>query len=223
VSSYFRYDATHQRHVSDLLGAERFAPYVTDGTGDVGDALKLYVWNASLSAAFLAPLGAVEVALRNALNDALAASFATPWHDDEAFLRLDASFASRVAAAKAYIGRARPPRPVTTGRIVAELGISFWVSLLRPAHNRTLWPRLRGAFVRYTHRKSVMKSLEPLPAFRNRIAHHEPIYCRRPSEIYGGLLEVAAMLSPDLPSWIEHHSRVRQCLSDGPNGNFLRF
>ena len=223
MPSYFRYDAALQRHVSDLLGTERFAPYLTNGTGDIGDALKLYVWNASLSAAFLAPLGAVEVALRNALNEALTSSFAMPWHDDPAFLGLDADFASRIAAAKGYIGRARPPRSVTTGRIVAELGLSFWVSLLRPAHNRTLWPRLRGAFVRYTHRKSVMKSLEPLPAFRNRIAHHEPIYGRRPNEIYAALLEVAAMLSPDLPRWIEHHSRVRQCLSDGPHGTSLRF
>jgi hypothetical protein len=225
VSSYFRYDAALQRHVSTLLGAERFAPYLTDGTGDVGDALKLYVWNASLSAAFLAPLGAVEVALRKALSDALTSSFTIPWHDDPAFLGLDAtgSFVSRIAAAKGYIGRGRPPRPVTTGRIVAELGLSFWVSLLRPAHNRTLWPHLRGAFVRYTHRKSIMKFLEPLPAFRNRSAHHEPIYSRRPHEIYAGLLEVAAMVSPELPPWIEHHSRVRQCLSDGPNGTSLRF
>jgi hypothetical protein len=225
VSSFFRYDAALQRHVSDLLGTERFAPYLTDGTGDVGEALKLYVWNASLSAAFLAPIGAVEVALRNAMNDALASSFAMPWHDDPAFLGLDATgnFASRIAAAKGYIGRARPHRPVTTGRIVAELGLSFWASLLRPVHNRTLWPRLRSAFVRYTHRKSVMKYLEPLPAFRNRVAHHEPIYGRRPHEIYAGLLELAATLSPELPPWIEHHSRVRQCLSDGPNGNTLRF
>jgi hypothetical protein len=225
VSSYFRYDAALQRHVSDVLGTERFAPYLAEGTGDVGDALKLYVWNASLSAAFLAPIGAVEVALRNALNGALASSFATPWHDDFAFFSLDptGNFASHIATAKGYIARARPPRAVTTGRIVAELGLSFWASLLRPVHNRTLWPRLSGGFVRYTHRKSVMKYLEPLPAFRNRVAHHEPIYDRRPREIYDGVLMLASMLSPELPQWIEHHSRVRQCLSDGPNGNSIRF
>ncbi len=186
MSSFFRYDAALQRHVSDLLGTERFAPYLADGTGDVGEALRLYVWNASLSAAFLAPIGAIEVTLRNALNGALTSSFATPWHDDPAFLALDATgnFTSHITSAKGHIARARPSRQATTGRIVAELGLSFWVSLLRPVHNRTLWPRLRGAFVRYTHRKSVMKYLEPLPAFRNRVAHHEPIYTRRPHEIY---------------------------------------
>jgi hypothetical protein len=225
VSSFFRYDAALQRHVSDLLGTERFAPYLADVTGDVGEALRLYVWNASLSAAFLAPIGAIEVTLRNALNGALASSFAMPWHDDPAFLMLDATgnFASHIGTAKGYIARARPPRPVTTGRIVAELGLSFWTSLLRPVHNRTLWPRVRGAFVRYTHRKSVMKYLEPLPAFRNRVAHHEPIYNRRPHQIYDGMLELAEMLSPELGPWIEHHSRVRQHLSEGPNGNSLRF
>ena len=220
MSSFFRYDTNLENQIEGLLGADRFAPYLAAMATDRCEALKLYVWNAALASAFLSPIGALEVGLRNALNTSLTTSYGVAWYDDPTFLALDPTghLASQISRAKGYITRARLTRSLTNGRVVAELGISFWTSLLRPIYSRTLWPLLRGAFVAYTHRKTLMSHLEPLPAFRNRVAHHEPIYDRRPMQVYDGIIAAAAAISPSLPPWIEHHSRVRECLSEGPSG-----
>ncbi len=103
------------------------------------------------------------------------------------------------------------------------MSLSFWGYLLRPALNRTLWPSLQPAFSRYTHRRSLVRYLEPLVPFRNRIAHHEPIFNRRPAEMYDGVLLLADMISEDLRGWIEHHARIRTVLADGPVTTGVKF
>ncbi len=159
----------------------------------------------------------LKVALRNRLNEQLTSYFSASWYDNAHFLALDQTkLTDSIKRAKNYIARARPPRAFTTPRLIAELNLSFWVSLLRPTYSKTLWPIIRHAFLKYTHRKSVMRDLEPLPSFRNRIAHHEPIHDRRPDEKYNNILSVAGMLDQGLPLWIEHHSRVRRLLTEGP-------
>jgi Abi-like protein len=217
MSSYFRLDYRLEAEIERLLGTDRFAPYLT-AAGNRRDALLLYSWNAAIAGAFLGPISVVEVSLRNAISQQLRAAFGPTWYDDPAFLALDPTPRTRdnVAVAKNRIARAVPTRPITEGRVVAEMYLSFWVYLLRPALNRTLWPALRSGFTRYTHRKSLVRYLEPLIPFRNRVAHHEPIFNRRPKEMYDGLLLIADMLSDDLSAWIEHHSRIRSVLARGP-------
>lgn len=52
--------------IDQWLGSPRFQRYVDLAGGDRGDALALYEWNASLSAALLKDFSHFEVALRNA-------------------------------------------------------------------------------------------------------------------------------------------------------------
>ena len=164
-------------------------------------------------------------ARRNAIAQQLRATFGPAWYDDATFLALDNTprTGDNINVSKNRITRAVPARPITEGRIVAEMYLSFWVYLLRPALNRTLWPALRSGFVRYTHRKTLVGYLEPLIPFRNRVAHHEPIFDHRPQEMYDGLLRIADMLSEDLSAWIEHHARVRAVLADGPVTTGIKF
>lgn len=187
--------------------------------------MRLYSWNTALASAFRGPISVVEVALRNAISEQLRLAFGPAWYDDTAFLALDPTPRTRdnIRVSKNRIARAIPARPITEDRIVAEMYLSFWVYLLRPAINRTLWPALRPGFVRYTHRKTLVGYLEPLIPFRNRVAHHEPIFDHRPKEMYDGLLRIADMLSEDLSSWIEHHARVRTVLADGPVTTGIKF
>lgn len=224
MSSYFRLDVRLETEIERLIGAERFAPYLT-AAGNRADALRLYSWNAAIAGALLGPISMVEVGLRNAVSEQLRATFGPKWYDDAAFLALDTTSRTRdnINVSKNRIGRAVPARPITEGRIVAEMYLSFWVYLLRPALNRTLWPALRPGFTKYTHRKTLVRYLEPLVPFRNRVAHHEPIFDRRPQEMYDGLLLISAMLSDDLPPWIEHHARTRAVLADGPGTAGVKF
>ncbi|MBV8298430.1 MAG: Abi family protein [Candidatus Eremiobacteraeota bacterium] len=217
MSIYFRIDGPLESAIEAVIGADRFAPYLT-AAGNQSDALKLYSWNTALAAAFLGPISFVEVGLRNAISGQLRSAYGPAWYDDASFLGLDSTPRTRdnVSAAKSRILRAVPARPLTEGRIIAEMYLSFWTYLLRPALNRTLWPVLRPAFKKHAHRKTLVRYLEPLVPFRNRVAHHEPIFNHRPHEMYDNLLLVAEMLSPELPGWVEHHARVRSMLADGP-------
>jgi hypothetical protein len=217
VSSYFFLDNRLETEIQRLIGTERFAPYVAIA-GNPADALRLYSWNTALASSLLGPISIVEVALRNAISGQLRATFGPAWYDDTTFLGLDPSTRTHdnINVAKRRIARAVPRRPITEGRVVAEMYLSFWVYLLRPALNRTLWPVLRPGFRKYSHRKTLVRYLEPLVPFRNRVAHHEPIFNRRPRDMYDGLLVVAEMLSEDLTPWIEHHARFRRVFANGP-------
>jgi hypothetical protein len=224
VSTYFRLDVQLETEIERVIGDDRFAPYLTIA-GSRSDALRLYSWNAAIASAFLGPISMVEVGLRNAFSQGLRAAFGPAWYDDATFLALDSTARTRdnITTARNRILRAVPARRLTEGRIVAELYLSFWVYLLRPALNRTLWPAVRPGFAKYTHRKTLVRYLEPLVPFRNRVAHHEPIFNRRPKEMYDGLLLIAEMISEDLAQWIEHHARVRSILADGPVTTGVKF
>ncbi len=209
VSSYFRLDSRLETEIERVIGADRFGFYLATA-GSQAEALRLYSWNAAIASAFLGPIAMIEVALRNAISQQLRKTFGPAWYDDAAFLAFDGTprTQSSVSTAKQRIARAVPARRIT---------------LLRPALNRTLWPSLQPAFSRYTHRRSLVRYLEPLVPFRNRIAHHEPIFNRRPAEMYDGVLLLADMISEDLRGWIEHHARIRTVLADGPVTTGVKF
>jgi abortive infection bacteriophage resistance protein len=224
VSSYFRLDERLEGEIEKVIGTDRFAPYLAIA-GNRSDALRLYSWNAAIAGAFIGPSAMIEVSLRNVVSSRLRATYGPAWYDAAAFLSLDATTRTHdnVSVAKNRIVRAVPARPITEGRVVAEMYLSFWAYLLRPALNRTLWPILRPGFQPDTHRKTLLRYLEPLVPFRNRVAHHEPVFNRRPLEMYGGILSIAEMLSTDLAAWIEHHARVRSILADGPVTTGVKF
>jgi len=94
--------------------------------------LRLYEWNADVSAALGATVGHLEVLLRNALHDQL-----TVWSTErfqESSWYLDPGGLMSIAAKgdiEAARRRAQRGGAETPGRIVAELNLGFWRFLLR--------------------------------------------------------------------------------------------
>lgn len=73
--------------IQQYLSQARLGTYVGACGGDLGAALGLYRWNASVSAAFWEVLGHGEVILRNAMHDQLSAhhqrrGLPGEWFDD---------------------------------------------------------------------------------------------------------------------------------------------
>ena len=98
---------------------------------------------------------------------------------------------------------------VTDGRLVAELGLAFWVSLFGKAYDQSLWrPYLCRCFSPRPDRRNLFNDLDRLRTLRNRIAHHEAIFHRRLGDDFGRLASVLDGLSPSTWEWVEHHSRV---------------
>jgi len=96
------------------------------------------------------------------------------------------------------------------GRIVAELRFSFWVGLIGPRYDTTLW---RGALYKaFTARsgmprKKVHGRFNALRRLRNRIAHHEPIFHRPVEQLHNETIEAISWMCRDTAAWAEHHSR----------------
>ena len=221
MQSGFSYDATSITNLETALSIDRFSSYLKAVRGDRRLALALYEWNTRVSAAFYVPLQAVEVGLRNACHRELVKIFGPTWYDEVSFLQLDRGFEPALRVAKDRIRK--QSLPIDAPHIVAELSFGFWTTLLGPRLEQALWaPGLRRAFPRIRlvsdispARKIVAARFDFLREFRNRIAHHEPIFNRALEADHRSLLEVAGWMFADLSEWSAAISPCSALLSSG--------
>lgn len=163
------------------FSAPRLDAYAQATNGDAVAAERLYWWNVEISGAFYGPLHCLEVALRNALHDALRSTFARD--DWWAVAPLQSNGVRMIVAAHDKCEQ-RGQGPVSADNIIAELSFGFWTSLLsnnrHSQYDRRLWvPSLHRAFPHYRgRRRDLHDSMETMRLFRNRIMHHEPIHHR---------------------------------------------
>ena len=209
------------------LSRERLGTYLAATGGDREKAIRLYIWNTEVSAAFYAPLQGLEVALRNAMHRRLAERYGPAWYDNPD-AGLDGGALDRLESARSGLKQSDPPQ------VVAALSFGFWVSLLGPGgridarrarrkanYEMTLWrPALRGVFVhrRPLNRGQAHRPLDDLRILRNRIAHHEPIFRKNLTLHHERLLDVAGWISPVTRAWIEHLSRVPAIIESTAGG-----
>lgn len=195
----------------------RMAPYLRACDGNLARARRLYVWNIEISAAFWGPINGVEVAIRNAVHKVLAEHFdRADWWNTRS---LDAQ-AVRTARDEQSKLTARLST-VTADDVVASLSFGFWSSILggpKGALEQDLyWQRcLHRAFPGWKYhpndaraRKAFLRRIERLRKFRNRVAHHEPIHARDLHQDHDRILEIAALVHPDLAVFLQGHSPYR--------------
>ncbi len=80
------------------ISAPRFGTFLAAAGNDERLARELYVWNRDLSIAVLADIAILEVAPRNAMNEAAEAAWGTHWYADLA-VPLDARTTKALAGA----------------------------------------------------------------------------------------------------------------------------
>lgn len=207
-----------RRQLIKFISADRFARYETAVGGDIDSALRLYAWNIAVSSAFWGPLQVLEVALRNALHDRLTARFSREdWWNAQS---LTLTTVHQQAIAAAYDRLTQERKMPTSGRVVAQLSLGFWVGLLGTGHNyeMTLWrPALRHAFTdKGGTRRQLHKDLDRRRTFRNRIAHHEPIFHRHLSADHMHIVRLIGLISPVTADWVTENSRVDAVLAVRP-------
>jgi hypothetical protein len=174
------------------------------------DALARYSWNSYLGASLYPTLLHLEVAFRNRLHDAVASRYPIgAWQDVDCWLgRVPPILApSEFAQVQVATDRLRRTgKPITPGRVVAELTFGFWTNLLdvRYEQRQVLWPPLlEKAFphlpaIQRT-RRVLAKRFNMLRRLRNRVFHYEPIWHWRDlSNQHEMLLEAISWLSPEL-------------------------
>jgi hypothetical protein len=153
--------------------------------------------------------------MRNALQCALAAHFRRTdwWASPQA--RLHRLTARKIDEAEQELRRrGKIPDP---NRIVAELSMGFWVSLLGPGneYETRLWrPALHSAFRGYRgKRKGLHRDFDHVRTFRNRVAHHEPIYHRHLAADHDTIMRLAGYISGSYAAWMRQHDRVPEVLA----------
>lgn len=203
------------------ISKDRFEPYLDHSHGDLAQAFQLYLWNAAASKELLHDTGFLEVALRNAYHRELSTLFPhhPGWvhqgahlfpqrqHHNQAsvFLNDKLSDDLRYALKK---NRRQPPDKLP-GKVVADLGFTFWVGLNSTIYNRTLWrPALHNAWPSGTSPKWLLAELQYLRNLRNRVAHHEQILGVNLTTVSQKIQQLVRMLVPETGQTLAAISRL---------------
>lgn len=195
-----------------VFSEKRMERYFILYPNDESRAVKHYQSNIKLTEAFYTSLSVLEVALRNALSRELKTMTGRDdWYaifaNTPGLTNLNKYITQ---ASKQIAGR---HEQITTSKIIAELTLGFWVSLLNAEYERLLWKDLRRAFPyipkKDRKRKNVSAPLNRFRAFRNRVFHNESICwnMKKVQEIHDELLLVLEWINKDLPEWLTEIDR----------------
>lgn len=200
----FAYTSEELEKVKEALSEERLGPYLTLAGSDLREAIRLYERNTALSEALYGLLQGLEVSLRNSMHRAISKGLSREdWYD---FITWRLAQQEQIGNAKESLQK--KAKPVTPGRMVAELTFGFWVGLTGPKYSVDLWEKhLYKAFPNAKlGRKQLNKRLESIRLLRNRVAHHEPILSRDLLKDVNRILETIGWISADTERWVRETS-----------------
>lgn len=193
------------------MSSERLARYVGSAGGNTEKGLRLYQRNTLLSESLYTPLQGIEVLVRNAFNTQLCKRFGPQWFDAlELLPQFQKDDDGRVPKTTLKLRDAKNAlaarnKPITDGRIVAELTFGFWVSICAKSYTAPLWVGCLGVPFkgRGLSRADVHLRLDDIRLLRNRVAHHECILDRDLRKDYAHIIEAAQWFCGASSAWIE--------------------
>lgn len=198
-----------------MMSPERLSRYITRAGGDKDWALAIYLYNARLAKSLLYPLSAVEVAVRNAVDEVLVQVYGATWHQAGPFRDNVLSDGGRRALAQAFD---RAPNS-SRGQIVATLTFDFWSNIFKDNYT-DLWRT--NIFKAFPHidpgkgRTDVQAIVKRINKLRNRVAHHEPVLDINISDDMSKIYELLRYRSPVALGWVRHYATVNAALRTFP-------
>ncbi|MFM2243217.1 MAG: hypothetical protein RLZ97_2072, partial [Verrucomicrobiota bacterium] len=176
--------------------------YRQDGV-DPKLTLARYMLNMALSESLYPTLQFAEIALRNAVHREVTARCGTDAWYDSPQSRLTPWQQDKVTEAKATLRRNR--KPLTPGRIVAELTFGFWTGFFNNPHARTgigaflSRKAFRHAPASEQYQAKLDRRWQDIRDLRNRVFHHERILHWRDLDArHQAILEIVSWMSPEL-------------------------
>lgn len=183
------------------ISQPRLQPYLAAAGQDFPKALELYDWNSAMAGAAFGLLESVEVAIRNAFNDALVAKYGPAWwRPDQPPAVLSGASLRDVQRILDWFES--PRAPLTTGKFVSETSFGFWTRFTTRPYDAEWRAALHTAFAgKPPSRRAVQQRLQRLKLLRNRIAHHEIIWSRDLDHDREAASWVLDKLDPPLTEW----------------------
>lgn len=212
------------RDLPTIISGPRFATYLRACGNDTASALRLYVWNAEVSAAFIVPLHICEVAVRNGVVEAIERVHGPNWPWSNGFIRsLSAPKKPHHYNPQVNL-RAVAAKQPTTGKVVADLNFAFWEKVFTVGQDQRLWaphmhavfPGLSPAVPTPAARAQAFRLLQDIRHFRNRIAHHEPIFRRQLADDYTSIRLLIEWRRPVGATWLDRIERISALLALRP-------
>ena len=205
--------------IQPALAVERLDAYRQDQAEPLV-TLARYLWNMAICESLYSPLQMVEIALRNTLQCSLDNHFhALHWYDVPACRSLLTNTQqSQINEAKQTLERLE--KPLTPGRVVAELTFGFWTAFFnkRSAQNRDIIQLTSRVFHSAPKSQRDIRSLNRrltlLRELRNRVFHHERIiHWIDLDSRHAAMLETIGWISPELRQMalaLDRFSMIRQ-------------
>jgi hypothetical protein len=217
----------HKALLSGLSEA-RVCAYSSKLDSDSIDAVARYLWNIALGNAIWPAVHVLEVVVRNALYEegvSQTSRMALTYRKVDCWLDagiLEKNEEEDVQRAKERLSVGR----LTPGHLVSELTFGFWVRLCNRPYEQgkggrpRLWPGAVRRFYRcprtIRNREDIGRALANLADFRNRIAHHHPIWDRRPDKRFLEIVDAIEWTNPSLAAAVKYASELPRIYDAGP-------
>jgi hypothetical protein len=206
--------------ITNSLSPVRLGTYLNaTGFGHKATVLDIYVWNALVSGALFSSLHICEVVMRNAISHALELKYGANWPWDSGFERTLPKWS------KADLQKARNGITVgSTGKVIAELKFAFWCKLFTAGQDQHIWnvhlhmvfPFVPLPLTVAAARKKLYDDMESLRIFRNRIAHHEPIFSYPLNDCQTRIARLIKLRCGDTEQWLTQWETVSAALAMRP-------
>lgn len=216
-------DAADLLAVEKAISPQRLGTYENAmGMKNTRRALELYAWNAQVTGAFMLPQQVCEVVIRNAVSQVIEAVYGPEWPWSQGFIQSlpkdRIGLGEQVEKARSTVGMG------DTNKVIPELKFVFWVKLFTKRFDSRLWsPHLRTAFVGLPsgpsvqqHRQMIADELDRVRRFRNRMAHHEPIFERNLAAEYTRMINLVTWRCPQTAAWLQGIDTVCAVLKQRP-------
>lgn len=202
------------------LSAKRFERYQRTWPKRDDVAIRHYVWNIELSSTYWGPICILEVALRNAVHDAMRKGRRDDWWNETQLAEYEARSLKRTIDKIFEKTKVEP----NADDVVAATSFGFWVGMLGggvPRHpvwnyETKFWQsRLHKAFpgITINDRKWLHGELLHIQTFRNRVAHHEPISHFQHDVMIRRIADVLGALDPNLSDYVLGAERVTSAVA----------
>ncbi|WP_288374254.1 Abi family protein [uncultured Pseudomonas sp.] len=212
--------------VRNTLSAARLGTYeaIAAAAGrDAEAAVALYAWNAQISGALLPPLHLCEVAIRNAVSDALEALYGARWPWNPTFERSLPRQSGPGYNALADLQQVRN-KATSTGQVITELKFVFWEKMFTSRHDGRVWnPHLMRVLPNLDQTKTVAalrleihNDLNNIRLLRNRIAHHEPVLQRNLQNDLGIITRLVESRCQVSSGWMMGFQQVQSLIGTKP-------
>lgn len=215
----WHWDAHGRAALRNAISEPRFSTYLLKAGGEIDYAFALYLYNMRLAEAFLMPLNIIEVTLRNAIDGMFVRRFGHDWPMDDSFRDkvLDIKGRPSLERGRIWAGGSR-------NQFVARISFEFWVNLFRSDYGWIWRVELNRVFPflqKGIGRGDIFDAFLRINRFRNRVAHHEPIFYYDINSVYAEMGSLIDGISPHAGDWMRRHSTIPNVVRMKPKINAI--